>query len=136
MLVLTKKVYNDIVSHSKADFPIEACGYLAGKDNLITYAFKLKNMDNSPEHFSFNPEEQFATFKKVRSLGLSILGVYHSHPYTPARMSEEDIRLAYDENLYYAIISLVQQEPDLKIFKVKKGIVEKIEYQIMEYGGK
>ena len=130
MLLINKDVYDEIIAHAKADFPIEACGYLAGNDNTISHSFRLKNIDNSPEHFSFDPEEQFATYKKARNLGLKIIGVYHSHPYTPARMSEEDIKLAYDESLYYAIVSLAEKKPVLKIFKVNDKSVIEINYEV------
>lgn len=129
---LKKSVYDEIVKHAKEAFPVEACGYFAGKDGEITEVFRMKNVDNSSEHFSFDPEEQFKIYKKVRNMGLKILGVYHSHPYTPARMSEEDIKLAYDETISYAIVSLANKEPVMKIFKVINGKPDEIEYEILK----
>ncbi len=129
-LNIRKDVYNNIINHAKRDFPIEACGYMAGKDNNITEIFEMTNVDKSSEHFSFDPKEQFDVQKSVRGMGLKLIGVYHSHPYTPARMSEEDIKLAYDESLYYAIVSLMEKEPVLKIFTVKNKKPEEIKYRI------
>jgi proteasome lid subunit RPN8/RPN11 len=71
----------------------------------------MTNVDHSPEHFSFDPKEQFQAVKRARSLGLELVGVYHSHPATPARMSNEDIRLANDVSLRYLIYS----RPDNRI---------------------
>lgn len=129
---IKKSIYYEIIKHAKEDFPIEACGYFAGKDGEITEVFRMKNVDNSPEHFSFDPEEQFKVYKMSRKLGLKVLGVYHSHPYTPARMSEEDIKLAYDETLIYAIVSLANKEPVIKLFKVINGKPDEIKCEIFE----
>jgi proteasome lid subunit RPN8/RPN11 len=49
--------------------------------------------------------------------------VYHSHPASPARPSQEDIRLAFDPSINYIIVSLVSPEPDLRAFLIRNGIV-------------
>jgi proteasome lid subunit RPN8/RPN11 len=131
MISITQEVLNNIFEHSKHDLPNEACGYLAGKNGLITSSYALVNIDQSPEHFSFDPEEQFAAVRKSRNEGLEILANYHSHPSTPARPSIEDIRLAYDPDIYYFIISLATGKPDVKAFRIINGSVEKIDIQII-----
>ena len=66
----------------------------------------MTNIDNEPDHFSFEPKEQFAAVKDARNQGLSLMAVYHSHPETPARPSQEDLRLLKDPNMIYVIVSL------------------------------
>ena len=123
MISIKRDVYDQIVAHAKADLPNEACGYLAGLDGVVTLGYQLTNIDHSPEHFSFDPAEQFKTVKDARSKGLQILANYHSHPETPSRPSQEDIRLAFDPNILYFIISLAQQEPVVKAFQIINGTV-------------
>jgi proteasome lid subunit RPN8/RPN11 len=130
MISIKRSVVEAIVSHAKSELPNEACGYLSGKDELISNSYALTNIDHSPEHFSFDPAEQFATIKKARKEGLEIIANYHSHPVTPARPSDEDIRLAYDPDIYYFIVSLAAEEADLKAFRIVNGNVEKVEIQI------
>ena len=130
MIVIKQKIQNEIIAHAKSDLPNEACGYLAGLDGVITTAYKLINIDHNPVHFSFDPAEQFQTVKDARNKGIQIIANYHSHPSTPARPSQEDIRLAYDPDILYFIVSLAANEPDLKAFKIVNGIVEKVEIQI------
>jgi proteasome lid subunit RPN8/RPN11 len=77
-------------------------------------------VDNSPEHFSFDPKEQFAVVKEARNNGLTLMGVYHSHPESPARLSEEDLRLLNDPNMVYFIVSLLTKEGDIKAYKINK----------------
>ena len=100
--------------------------------NVVAKAYALTNIDHSPDHFSFDPAEQFKTVKDARSKGLEILTNFHSHPSTPARPSDEDIRLAYDPNISYVIISLANSKPDVKSFKIKDGKVEHEEIKIIE----
>ncbi|PIU47526.1 MAG: hypothetical protein COS94_06795, partial [Candidatus Hydrogenedentes bacterium CG07_land_8_20_14_0_80_42_17] len=52
------------------------------------------------------------------------LGVYHSHPATPARPSQEDIKLAFDPSISYVIISLAEKDPVAKSFLIKDGKVD------------
>lgn len=122
-MIITRNVIERIIDQSKWVAPIEACGYLAGKDNRISEAYILKNIDGRADHFSFDPQEQFAAHKKARQAGLQIIGVYHSHPVTPARPSVEDLRLAYDPASLYVIISLAEDQPAIKGFWIKQGTV-------------
>ena len=124
MLTISKQILTQIFDHAKADLPNEACGYLAGKDGVVSIAYSLTNIDHSPEHFSFDPAEQFKTVKDARNKELEILANYHSHPSTPARPSVEDIRLAFDPTISYVIVSLAESEPTIKSFKIRDGNVE------------
>ncbi len=123
MIRIIQDVADDIIEHAKKDTPVEACGYLAGKNGLITKGFRMTNVDNSTEHFSFDPEEQFDVVRKARSEGLEIIANYHSHPATPARPSQEDINLAYDPDISYLIVSLAGNGEDIKSFSIKESDV-------------
>ena len=54
-------------------------------------------------------------------MGFEILAVYHTHPASPARPSEEDLKLAYDPDMVYMIISLLKKECEVKAFKISNG---------------
>ncbi|MBA4411273.1 MAG: M67 family metallopeptidase [Bacteroidota bacterium] len=131
MISIKQSILDQIVAHACNDLPNEACGYLAGNDGVITHGYQLTNTDHSPEHFSFDPAEQFQTVRDARSKGLQIMANYHSHPGTPARPSVEDILLAYDPEISYLIISLANSQVDVKSFKIKDSIVEKEEIIII-----
>jgi len=131
MISIKQSVLDQIVSHAKHDLSNEACGYLAGNDGVITHGYQLTNIDHSPEHFSVDPAEQFQTVRDARSKGLQIMANYHSHPETPARPSVEDILLAYDPEISYLIISLANNQVDVKSFNIKDSIVEKEEIIII-----
>lgn len=131
MLKIKKDIVDNVIQIANAALPNEACGYLAGKDGVITQCYGLTNMDQSPEHFSFDPKEQFETLKDVRLKGLEIIANFHSHPETPARPSDEDIRLAYDPNIIYGIVSLAQSEEVLKFFRIQYGKSSQVNFSII-----
>jgi proteasome lid subunit RPN8/RPN11 len=126
---IMKNVIDKIVRHAKTDAPAEACGYLAREEGVVTRHYELTNYDKSPEHFSFDPTEQFKALRDARDKGLEICAVYHSHPCTPARPSEEDIKLAFDPRLSYIIVSLANGRESVKSFKIKNS---KVELEVME----
>jgi len=128
---LEKNIRDQIISHAKKGLPLEVCGYLAGKDGVINKHYELTNIDQSKEHFSFDPKEQFAAIKDARTNDLEVYAVYHSHPATPARPSQEDIRLAYDPSISYVIVSLADGGEDVKSFKIKDSAVEPEDIEII-----
>lgn len=120
MISLSRSIQDAIVRQAEAELPNECCGYLAGSrsktDITLIRRFPMTNVDESPEHFSFDPKEQFAAIKAARVDEIELLANYHSHPETPARMSVEDIRLANDTSIVYLIYSVADGK--LKAFTV------------------
>ena len=131
MIQIKQSIIDHIIIHAHKIYPIEACGYLAGNGDTISQSYELTNIDNSEEHFSFDPAEQFAVVRKARNEGLEILANYHSHPNTPARPSEEDIRMAYDPDILYFIISLADKTPQIKAYKIQQTTVEEETLQMI-----
>ena len=132
MLTITSELIARILEQGQKAKPLEACGYLAGIDGQITEIYPLTNIDQSPEHFSLDPKEQFAAIKAARGAGLEILAVYHTHPQSPARPSAEDIRLAYGPNIIYLIVSLLPEEVRTRAFKITNGQVTEEKLTIKE----
>jgi proteasome lid subunit RPN8/RPN11 len=125
MLKIPQTIYEDIIAHAKEGFPLEVCGILGGRDGVVSAIYRMTNTDASNEHFMMEPKEQFAVVKELRAKGLEMSAIYHSHPETPARPSEEDIRLALTPHVSYVIVSLAEQDrPVLKSFKIDGGTVQ------------
>ena len=128
---IPQNIVEAIYVQATQEAPLEACGYLAGKGEEVTKHYPMTNIDQSAEHFTLDPKEQFAVIKQVRAEELEIIGVYHTHPATPARPSKEDIRLAYDPEISYIIASLANDQKDIKSFKIRHGVVEKETLEIV-----
>ena len=123
------KIHDDVmqamIAQARKDAPVETCGYLLGKNDVVTENFRIENIDHSAGHLSFGPKDQFAALKYARSRGLKILANWHSHPASPSRPSQEDLRLANDPHIRYAILSLFEGT-HLNSFKILNGeIIDK-----------
>lgn len=126
-------IFENMLEQAKAETPLEACGILAGSNSKVEKFYKMTNTDQRSNHFMMKPKEQFAVVKDIRSTGLELLAIYHSHPETPARPSAEDIRLALTPDIIYVIVSLQDaNNPDVKGFLVEEGNVNKVPVKILE----
>jgi proteasome lid subunit RPN8/RPN11 len=131
-MILPGSIVSDMYAHAEKEAPVEACGYLAGTGSSVSRRIPMTNTDRSEEHFTLDPQEQFSVMKAVRKEGLEILAVYHSHPASPARLSEEDIRLAYDPTVVYVIVSLKDGTRTIRGYRIRQGKVEEEPLSIPE----
>ncbi len=120
-----------MIAQAEYAVPAEACGYLAGRNGVAEKLYEMTNSDNSPTHFTMVPEEQFAATKNMRAEELQMLAVYHSHPTSPARPSQEDIKLAVMPGATYVIVSLAEEKPYAKAFKIEQGDVTEVPLTIV-----
>ena len=133
MLKIKQKVLDGLLDHVKNELPLEACGLLAGKAGVILVHYAMKNAAASAVEYSLDPTEQFDVFRDIKKRGIELLGIYHSHPTTPPRPSDKDIRLAYDPSLSYLIISPAErQEETVKSFRIYSKNVEEENIKIIK----
>lgn len=121
-MIIPGSIVEEIFEQAEREAPLEACGCLAGADGRVVRCYHMTNVDASAEHFSLDPREQFDVHRKAREEGLRIIGVYHSHPATPARPSDEDIKLAYDPTVVNVIASLLDGR-SIRGFAIAGGTV-------------
>ncbi|GHU91243.1 Mov34/MPN/PAD-1 family protein [Bacteroidia bacterium] len=131
MIQIPRHIVEAIIEQAYKELPNEACGLLTGVEGIVQKQYALTNIDRSPEHFSFDPREQFNVLKDARSNGQKIIANYHSHPASPARPSEEDIRLAFDPRIIYIIVSLAGEKPDMKAFSLVDCCMRPYEIRII-----
>lgn len=132
-LEIPSNIFGRMVEQAKAEAPVEACGILAGSDGKVEKLYKMINADKSCDHFMMEPKEQFTVVKDIRSAGLKMLAIYHSHPQTPARPSAEDIRLALTPDVIYVIVSVQDaKRPNVKGFLIEDGNVTEVPARILE----
>ena len=138
-MIIPQNIIDELIAQAVKDAPNESCGYLLGiispsteggqGEALVTENYWMENTDHSSEHFSFAPKDQFAALRYAREKGLKILANWHSHPASPSRPSQEDLRLANDPTIRYAILSLLDGKPKLNSFKILNGqVVDKEEH--------
>ncbi|MEM6265169.1 MAG: M67 family metallopeptidase [Bacteroidota bacterium] len=93
-------------------FPNECCGFFYGKDGEVRQVIEAHPVQNSKEgdqrrRFEISPLDYIRAEKYAMESGLSLLGVYHSHPNHPAIPSEHDLKQAVPV-FSYIILSIQQ----------------------------
>ena len=110
-----------IIGHARDAAPLECCGLLAGNDELIDEYICTDNIRASEVAYQVNPVEHLAAIKRLRARGRVIVGAYHSHPRTPAVPSATDLAEANDADLLYVIVSLCDDRPDVRAYRLQDG---------------
>ena len=101
-----------ISRHGEASYPKECCGFLIGRagDEATRVERVLPAPNDGPEgrsnRFAIHPETVLAVHKEARTVGLDVVGFYHSHPDHPARPSGLDREDAWPGRSYL-IVSVV-----------------------------
>ncbi|MGC6367546.1 MAG: Mov34/MPN/PAD-1 family protein [Candidatus Marinamargulisbacteria bacterium] len=131
-VVISTELQARMIDHARQELPNECCGYITGEGDVCKTFYPMVNVDASPVHFSFDPKEQFQVIKDARTRGEVPLVVYHSHPESPARLSNEDLRLLKDPTMIYVIISLEGTDPDLKGYRVIDGEISNVKIHSKE----
>jgi proteasome lid subunit RPN8/RPN11 len=93
MLVISEELLDQIHAHAEAAYPEEGAGFLIGKDGNVENILPLHNArEDEARHnrFLITPEDYLKAELTADKLGLSLIGVFHSHPDHPNRPSEYD----------------------------------------------
>ncbi len=112
MLIIPKKIFDDISEHSKDSYPEECCGILVGSDRdgdrIITESHRAKNVAEERRHERYLIDERklIDVMKTVRGSGVDVIGFYHSHPDYPSRPSGFDTETAAWPGYSYLIASV------------------------------
>jgi proteasome lid subunit RPN8/RPN11 len=107
--------YEVLRAHGEETYPNECCGVLLGKNiagegNHVQQIVRADNTRTDSAHNRYNiaPQELVKIQRQARSLGLDIVGFYHSHPDHPAQWSETDFAEAHWLGCSYIITSVEQ----------------------------
>ena len=119
VMKITEAVRAAMTEHARQARPAECCGLLSGTDGVITDCHPLRNVADKPETRYFaTPEELFAAMRRIREANQKLLGIYHSHPRTPAYPSASDVEMAFYPEAVYFIISL-EPQLDVRAYRIE-----------------
>ena len=117
--------------HVVAQAPLEACGLLAGKQDLVETVLRVRNTEQSPVRFRMDAQEQYNAFEWMDANGLDLLGIFHSHPSGPETVSPTDIaEAAYD--VVHVIWSRRKQNWKARGFWIENGQVSEVVLQTLD----
>ncbi len=120
---IAPEVVAEIARIAREGAPVEQCGLLVGRaaDKVVGAQVRMANTEQSIDRYAMDPAEQIKVAKSLRGTSEEIVGSWHSHPFSPARLSDEDLRQSTDENALYGIVSLMEDSPAFLLYRVRDG---------------
>ena len=120
MLKLPRSVFDEVVALALEVYPYESCGLLAGPPggDVVTRFYRCRNAAESARVYTVDPGDHLRAERDAEAQGWQILGVVHSHTHTAAFPSPTDVAQAPDPAWHYAIVSLQQDEPSLRSYRI------------------
>ena len=93
MLSISHELLARIHKNGEEAYPEEGAGFLIGRDGKVEQIFPLPNArEDTARHnrYLITPEDYLKAELTADKLGLSLIGVFHSHPDHPNRPSDFD----------------------------------------------
>lgn len=115
-IILNDTAREEMMKDAEGTFPDECCGFLYGKDGddrEVTLAIPVENSKEGDKRrrFEISPLQYMQAERFADERGLTLLGVYHSHPQHPAIPSEHD-RVQAMPWFSYVILSVMDGKTD------------------------
>ena len=134
-LVVPQSILDAVVAHARAELPNECCGFLAGTiaggDGLVTRHLPLVNERASPTEFLSEPRSLFAAHRAMRTAGIDVLAIYHSHPMSAPVPSQKDLaENTYGDSVVWLIVGLGGPEPDVWAWWLDAGGARPAEWEL------
>jgi len=82
-----------------------------------------RNLAASSTLYELDPGDHLRADREAEGKGLEIVGVFHSHTHTEAYPSPTDVARAPDPEWHYLLVSLADEEPVLRSFHIREGVI-------------
>ncbi len=95
-LLIPKEILKKIYLYGEASYPEEGAGFLLGQDTPVRRVEAILELANARENqarhnrYLITPQDYLWSEDEAERLGLSLIGVFHSHPDHPDQPSEFD----------------------------------------------
>ena len=128
MLEISRDAYDAVVKLALDEYPLEACGLLAGPpadgggagDRSVTF-YPCTNVAKSARVYTLDPKDHLRAEMDAEDAGHEINGVVHSHTHSEAYPSPTDVAAAPDPTWHYVIVTLKREAPEARSFRIVDG---------------
>src|SRR3989304_5825789 len=96
---LPRNLRHALEAWAREDYPQEACGVLIGRQTGTEGAIS----DVGRGRLELDPQDLLRAEERALSLGLDVVGIWHTHPDHPARPSETDRAHAWEAWIYLIV---------------------------------
>jgi [CysO sulfur-carrier protein]-S-L-cysteine hydrolase len=125
---IARELYDEIVSHARAEAPNECCGMVASRDGDAAKVYPATNAEASPFRFVIDPREQLEIHNQIEAAQLDLGAIYHSHTRTEPKPSQTDINFSKAwPGVLWIIVGLAGGEVDVRTWRIDHGKVNEAE---------
>ena len=128
MIEISRAAYTQMVALALDEYPLEACGLLAGPPAVGGGAgdrapmfYGCTNVAASARVYTVDPKCHLHAEMDADDRGWEINGVVHSHTHSEPYPSPTDVASAVDPTWHYVIISLKREAPELRSYRIVDG---------------
>jgi proteasome lid subunit RPN8/RPN11 len=139
MLTITRALHDQIVAHSRADHPDEACGVVAGPAGTgrPERFIPMLNAARSPTFYEFDSGDLLKLYREMDDRDEEPVIVYHSHTATEAYPSRTDVSYASEPEAHYVLVSTAdcgnEEGPfQFRSFRIVDGLITEEEVRVVE----
>jgi proteasome lid subunit RPN8/RPN11 len=128
VLQLSPRAYRAIVGLALDEYPLEACGLIAGPPashggpgDRAQRFYPCANVAESARVYTVDPQAHLRAENDAEERGWEINGVVHSHTHSEPYPSPTDVESAPDPSWHYVIVSLKREAPELRSYRIVDG---------------
>ena len=122
MIIISTTHLSEMHAEGVTEYPHECCGGLLGEldpktgDKILKKVVPIANQwedtdsEDKRRRFAVTSDDYKRLETEASTLGISLLGFYHSHPDHPPKPSETDLKFAWPV-FSYIIFSVEKSEP-------------------------
>jgi [CysO sulfur-carrier protein]-S-L-cysteine hydrolase len=131
-LIIGREDYEKMLAHLLAEYPLEACGLLAGIAGRVHHLYPVANKLKSATAYEMDPRQQVAAMVDMEEKAWEMTAVYHSHPQGPETPSPTDVAQLYYQEAIQVIVSLRERErPVVRAFRIEGERVEELPLSVV-----
>ncbi len=132
MIAIVRRVLHDLLAHARDESPRECCGLLIGRDELVAGSARARNLEQSSVRFQIDPHDHIAAMRAARSIGLEVIGFYHSHPRSRAYPSPTDVAESGYADAMHAIVGVNEDgEQEVRLFTIGASSIVELDFRVV-----
>lgn len=126
-----------IIDHARNEYPNESCGLFVGDRPAADGGSALRweptrNKAASPHRYEIHPDDLLRLTLATEDADETFWGIVHSHVRSPARPSPTDVGLAFYADALYILVSLADDTPDVRAYRIVDGEIFDVELLVGE----
>ena len=125
-IVISESFRESLALHANKQKPYEACAILLGNTDKeiweTTEIFLTENTDKSEINFTVSNKQLLKVYNKAEENGLSVVGIFHSHPNSEPSPSNTDIKFMKGNPVPWVIYSGLTN--DMKAYLLESEVIQ------------